>query len=95
MGYDIVIYPTSALRLAAGQTLRLFRDLRAEGSTGAWPEQMLALDELNTLLGLDTLAAFDRDVTSSSTVDEVPVEGFDIDSTTNGGYVPPSRTKSH
>jgi hypothetical protein len=94
MGYRIVIYPTSALRLAAGQILRLFRELRAEGSTGAWPEQMLSLDELNPLLGLDALATFDRDVTSSSsTVDEVLAEGFDIDSTTIDGCGPPPRTK--
>ena len=94
MGYRIVIYPTSALRLAAGQILRLFRELRAEGSTGAWPEQMLSLDELNQLLGLDALAAFDRDVTSSSsTVDEVLADVSDIDSTTIGEYGPSPRTK--
>ena len=55
---------------------------------------MLSLDELNQLLGLDALAAFDRDVTSSSsTVDEVSADVSDIDSTTIGEYGPSPRTK--
>lgn len=69
MGYKIVIYPTSALRLAAGTMTAMFADLRARGGTGDWSKQMMTLDDLNDLLGLRALqqlevAAVDRAATT-------------------------------
>lgn len=71
MGYKIVIYPTSALRLAAGTITAMFAELRARGGTGDWITQMMTLDDLNDLLGLRELrelevAALDRVATTEN-----------------------------
>lgn len=60
LGYKIVIYPTSALRLAAGVITAMFADLRARGATGDWVKQMMTLDDLNELLGLSGLQKLDQ-----------------------------------
>ena len=62
LGYGIVLYPTSALRLSVGVITAMFADLRANGSTGRWVEQMATLDDVNELLGLGTLRQLERQV---------------------------------
>lgn len=62
LGYQIVLYPTSALRLSVGVITAMFADLRAYGATGRWVEQMTTLDGVNDLLGLDAVRRFEHDV---------------------------------
>ncbi len=65
LGFDVVIYPTSALRLAVGVLQRMYSDLRRDGSTGAWVDQMISLDDLNDLLGLGALRSFEDSLESN------------------------------
>lgn len=53
LGFDLVIYPTAALRLAGRIIANLFADLRDSGVTAAWSPQMMSLDEMNALMGQD------------------------------------------
>ncbi len=66
LGYKIVIYPTSALRLSAALMSAMFADLRANGATGAWAERMMSLHDVNELLGLAALRRLDAEVLSSA-----------------------------
>jgi 2-methylisocitrate lyase-like PEP mutase family enzyme len=59
MGFNIAIYPTAALRLAVGVIDQMFQSLRRDGSTSAWVNQMMTMDDLNALLGLDELRRFE------------------------------------
>ena len=60
LGFKVVLYPTSALRLSAGVMSRLFTELRSAGATAPWVDQMMTLDNLNSLLGLEQLAELER-----------------------------------
>lgn len=62
LGYQIVLYPTSALRLSVGVITAMFADLRAHGATGAWVQQMTTLDGVNDLLGLGAIRQLEQDV---------------------------------
>jgi len=62
MGFKIVLYPTSALRLSVGNFSRMFSELHGTGSTAPWIDQMMPLDDLNVLLGIDELAALEDEV---------------------------------
>lgn len=66
LGFAIVLYPTSALRLATGVITSLFRDLRASGSTALWVDQMMTLDGVNELLGLSWFSDLDRGLSGGS-----------------------------
>jgi len=66
LGYKIVIYPTSALRLSVGVITTLFADLRKNGYSGDWVKQMITLEQLNALLGLGELQELEREVAGAS-----------------------------
>lgn len=51
MGYKLVIFPNSLVRLFARQGASLLATLRADGTTAAARDEMLTFDELNELLG--------------------------------------------
>ncbi len=51
MGYRLVIFPNSLVRLFARQGAKLLAALRADGTTSGARDEMLAFDELNDLLG--------------------------------------------
>jgi carboxyvinyl-carboxyphosphonate phosphorylmutase len=51
MGYRIVIFPNSLVRLFARQGAKLLAALRADGTTLGARDDMLTFDELNELLG--------------------------------------------
>lgn len=55
LGFDIVIYPTGALRTAAAAVQAYFAHLREAGDTSAWSAPMLSLDDFNELVGLGEL----------------------------------------
>ena len=53
LGFDLVIYPTTPLRLAAKTMQDFFTDLRRDGDSLTWRERMYGLDELNDLVNLE------------------------------------------
>ncbi|GGM25759.1 MULTISPECIES: isocitrate lyase/PEP mutase family protein [Micromonospora] len=62
MGFSVAIYPTAALRVGAYATLELLRGLRRTGDTRSGAPAMMSLDQLNELVGLGELTAFEDTV---------------------------------
>lgn len=61
LGFGVVIYPTSMLRIASHAFEVFLGDLDAAGSSHRWREQMHGLSALNDVVGLpDHLAVQDR-----------------------------------
>ena len=54
LGYELVIYPTTALRVAAKGIQDFLGDLVHTGDSGPWLPRMHGLDELNVLVDLDS-----------------------------------------
>ena len=52
LGFDIVLYPTGALRSAAAIVQEYFVHLHEKGDTSGWAGPMLSLEDFNTLVGL-------------------------------------------
>jgi methylisocitrate lyase len=63
MGYSIVIYPQTALRVAFGAVTRMLDDLKREGGQSSWLDRMQRRRELYELLDYDGLSAIDRAAT--------------------------------
>lgn len=63
LGYGIVIYPTSSLRVASDAFIRFFADLRREGNSSSWLNEMSTLATLNSLVGLEDAEALEARVT--------------------------------
>ncbi|WP_322411225.1 isocitrate lyase/PEP mutase family protein [Microbacterium invictum] len=53
LGYGFVMYPTSALRVAARTMGEFLAELKASGTSVAWRERMHGLDGLNEIVRLD------------------------------------------
>lgn len=62
MGYELVIYPVSMLRLAMAHVIRGLEQLHAQGTVGSLVDEMLTRADLYELLGYDpkTPWSFDR-----------------------------------
>jgi methylisocitrate lyase len=67
LGFDVVLYPTSALRIAAQVVGQFLAELHQTGSSASWVNRMASLDELNRLVGIDELAAFEDGIRASAT----------------------------
>ena len=52
LGFDIVLYPSSGVRVAAKALTGFFTDLLAVGDSSAWVPQQSTLTELNAVVGL-------------------------------------------
>lgn len=52
LGFDLVIYPTGALRVATEAIRRYFTHLRAQGDSIGAADDMMPLDDFNDLLGI-------------------------------------------
>ncbi len=52
-GFDLVIYPTGALRSAAAAVQAYFTNLRARGDSAGSPHPIMSLGDFNTLVGLE------------------------------------------
>lgn len=63
MGYRMVIYPQTALRVAFGAVTRMLADLRRDGHQRAWLPNMQTRQELYDLLDYDGLTNIDRAAT--------------------------------
>lgn len=59
-GFDIVIFPTAALRVAAKSIAQLYADLKVHGDTRPWMDRMYSLGELNQIMNLDEYMAIDE-----------------------------------
>jgi 2-methylisocitrate lyase-like PEP mutase family enzyme len=53
LGFGLVVYPASALFVAATAIRQLFEHLKAHEDTRSWRDRMYGLDELNELVHLD------------------------------------------
>lgn len=53
LGFDIVMYPTGALRSATATVQAYFAHLHAHRDTSAWTGPMLSLEDFNGLVGLE------------------------------------------
>ncbi len=61
LGFRIVIYPTTALRISSRTMSDALADLGRDGGSTAWSNRMHSLDELNQLVGIEEfLAVGDR-----------------------------------
>ncbi|MFO0972440.1 MAG: methylisocitrate lyase [Phycisphaerae bacterium] len=60
MGYRIVIYPQTALRVAFAAIQQMLAELRTAGSQSAWLDRMQTRQQLYDLLDYDGLNAIDR-----------------------------------
>jgi 2-methylisocitrate lyase-like PEP mutase family enzyme len=52
LGFDVVLFPTSALRIASRVMTDFFAELRQTGDSRPWVDRMMSLDELNVTVGL-------------------------------------------
>ncbi|MBV9538240.1 MAG: methylisocitrate lyase, partial [Acidisphaera sp.] len=65
MGYRMVIWPVSALRVANKAQERLYAALRRDGGTQSMVDQMQTRAELYTTIGLSDYEALDASIVSS------------------------------
>jgi methylisocitrate lyase len=65
MGYRMVIYPQTALRVAFAAIAAMLADLRRDGSASAWLPRMQTRAELYELLDYDGLRRIDRAATDA------------------------------
>lgn len=62
LGYEIALFPVSALRVAAGATESFYRHLLREGSAQAYLERMLTRARLYEVIAYTAYESFDREV---------------------------------
>lgn len=66
LGFSIVLFPTSTLRVAARAFQRFYSHLRAHGESRSWLDDLASLTELNTLVGLDEYTKWEAEVVAAS-----------------------------
>lgn len=62
MGFSIVIFPSTTVRIAVRQITDFLSDLRRIGDSRNWSDRMASLDETNEALGLGDVRAFEADL---------------------------------
>ncbi len=65
IGFGVVLFPTSALRIAARVMTDFFSELRRTGDSRTWLDRMMSLDELNDLVGLASILETEAEVLAS------------------------------
>ncbi len=63
MGFAIVIFPSSSVRIVIKAVSDFFADLKRSGDSRPWVDRMASLAQANEALGLDTLKSFEASVT--------------------------------
>jgi 2,3-dimethylmalate lyase len=66
LGFDVAIFPSSAVRVAAHAIGAFLAELKRTGDSTPWVGNMATLDELNTLVGIDDARAFDASFAESA-----------------------------
>jgi methylisocitrate lyase len=72
MGYRMVIWPVSALRVANKAQERLFAVLARDGGTHAMVDQMQTRAELYAAIGLPDYEALDASIVATITPESMP-----------------------
>lgn len=67
LGYEMVLFPVSALRVAARALERFYAHLAQHGSTREFLEQMQTRSELYELIQYDAYETFDQEISASAT----------------------------
>ena len=62
MGFSLVIFPSSTVRITVRQVADFLADLRTSGDSRAWINRMASLEETNAALGLQEVRAFEADI---------------------------------
>jgi methylisocitrate lyase len=65
LGFSIVLFPSSSLRIAARAFERFYSHLREHGDSRAWLDDIASLSELNTLVGLDAYEQWEAGILSA------------------------------
>lgn len=60
LGFGLVVFPTTALRVAAKAFEIMFGELKEQGDTRAWSDRMFGLDGLNHLVNLEKYVEIDQ-----------------------------------
>jgi methylisocitrate lyase len=60
LGFQLIVFPTTMLRVAAMNMVEFLGDLRKEGSSREWRARMYGLDELNDVVHLDQFLAVEE-----------------------------------
>lgn len=75
MGYAMVIWPVSSLRVAAKAQEELYATLKRDGATNAMLEKMQTRKELYATIGLADYEALDRTIVATVAPEELPDRG--------------------
>ncbi len=62
MGFSIVIFPSSTVRITVRQVSAFLADLKASGDSRPWMDRMASLSETNAALGLPEIKAFEANI---------------------------------
>jgi 2,3-dimethylmalate lyase len=62
MGFRIVIYPASGVRIAASALAKFYDELRTVGDSRGAAGQMMALDEMNVAVGIEDERQFESEI---------------------------------
>ena len=62
IGFQVVLFPTSALRIAARSISDFYAELARSGDSRTWVDRMMSLDELNDALGLHALQDLEAEI---------------------------------
>lgn len=62
MGFSLVIFPSSTVRITVRQVADFLADLCTSGDSRAWINRMASLEETNAALGLQEVRAFEADI---------------------------------
>lgn len=62
MGFSIVIFPSSTLRITVRQVSAFLADLKASGDSRPWMDRMASLSETNAALGLSEIKALEANI---------------------------------
>ena len=54
LGFGLIVFPTSALRMGMEQVTSIFRTLEKTSDSRGFADQMMGLDDLNELVGLES-----------------------------------------
>lgn len=62
MGFSIVIFPSSTVRITVRQVSAFLSDLKASGDSRPWMDRMASLSETNAALGLSEIKALEANI---------------------------------
>lgn len=64
LGYNLTIYPTASIYMAAKSMVTLWETLKNEGTTKSMIDQMVTFSEFNDIIGLNKIREIERNYTT-------------------------------